>query len=123
MDHYNIPDPYRKSKAYYIKHYVCLWQVTGAEIVGHWDWSELEGNGNWYQEIILPAFENFTAATSFTTWSHGRGLLARSNPVQSAPNVLDDLQDHLSRLSSRLWSSFAWIQANCSKSQTTVSTR
>jgi len=35
-----------------------------AEIVGHWDWSDLADNEKWYQEIIIPAFENFTATTS-----------------------------------------------------------
>ena len=35
MDHYNIPDPYGKSNEYYKGHYVCLWQVTEREIIGH----------------------------------------------------------------------------------------
>jgi hypothetical protein len=67
MRHYDIPDPYGGSNDYYIDHYVCLWQVTGAEIVGHWDWSRLAENEHWYDEIIIPAFERLTATTSTST--------------------------------------------------------
>ena len=35
MWHYEIPDPYRKSGEYCNGHYVYLWQVTNAEILGH----------------------------------------------------------------------------------------
>jgi hypothetical protein len=59
MGHYNILDPYRKSNQYYIDHYVCLWQVTERETIGHWKWSDLVAKENWYQEIIMPAFWKF----------------------------------------------------------------
>ncbi|RYP07906.1 hypothetical protein DL765_008976 [Monosporascus sp. GIB2] len=97
MDHYNIPDPYGKSKAYYANHYVCLWQVTKAEIVGHWDWSSLADNKNWYQEIILPAFQEFTATTSAT--DNANSLLAEYGAVESAKGDMDDLQNTFSKLS------------------------
>ncbi|KAI0120609.1 hypothetical protein BJ170DRAFT_589088 [Xylariales sp. AK1849] len=58
MDHYDIPDRYGKSKEHYIDHYVCLWQVTEAEIIAHQNWSDLANNPNWYQEIIMPLFEH-----------------------------------------------------------------
>jgi hypothetical protein len=64
MDHYDIPDPYGNKRQYHVKHYVCLWQIEKAEIVGQWNWTRLSENKNWYQEIIMPAFEKFTATTS-----------------------------------------------------------
>lgn len=56
MGHYNIPDPYDGHIGTYGDHYVCLWQVTEAEIIGHWQWSELEGDPEWYQNVVLPAY-------------------------------------------------------------------
>jgi hypothetical protein len=47
MDHYDIPDPYDKGSKYYINHYVCLWEVTEEEIIGHYDWQELSKTTNW----------------------------------------------------------------------------
>ena len=41
INHYNIPDPYRKSIEYYNGYYLCLWQVTEKEVVGHWQWNDL----------------------------------------------------------------------------------
>lgn len=63
MNHYNIPDPYGKSNQYYNDHYVCLWQVTKLEIIGHWQWSDLVAHENWYEEIIMPAFRQFSRKT------------------------------------------------------------
>ena len=56
MDHYEIPDPYGNFNQYYVDHYVCLWQVTEKEIVGHWPWDDLVTNADWYEQIIMPAF-------------------------------------------------------------------
>ena len=56
MEHYGIANPYGKLNEYYKDHYVCLWEVTGGEIIGHWPWNELIVNKNWYQEIIMPVF-------------------------------------------------------------------
>jgi hypothetical protein len=56
MDHYGVKDPYGKSNQYYIDHYLCLWEVTGREIIGHWEWADLVAKEQWYNEIILPAF-------------------------------------------------------------------
>ncbi|KAH8797855.1 hypothetical protein F5884DRAFT_905854 [Xylogone sp. PMI_703] len=53
MDHYGVEDPDGKSNQYYIDHYLCLWKVTGREIVGHWEWTDLVTNERWYPEIIL----------------------------------------------------------------------
>ena len=63
MDHYNIPDPYGKSNEYYNGHYVCLWQATEREVVGHWQWNDLVTHEDWYQAIILPAFWQFRNTT------------------------------------------------------------
>ncbi|KAI1162132.1 hypothetical protein F5B18DRAFT_625360 [Nemania serpens] len=35
MDHYEIKDPYGEYGQYYYDEYLCLWQVTAAETVGH----------------------------------------------------------------------------------------
>jgi len=59
MDHYKILDPYGKSNQYYVDHYVCLWQITKREIVGHWQWDDLITNEDWYEQIIMPAFRRF----------------------------------------------------------------
>ncbi|KAL2287022.1 hypothetical protein FJTKL_06047 [Diaporthe vaccinii] len=59
MDNYDISDPYGRRTEYYFDEHVCLWQVTEAEIVGHFRWDDLEQNDNWYQEIIIPAFRGF----------------------------------------------------------------
>jgi len=62
MEHYDITNPYGKREQYCIDHYVCLWQVTEKEIIGHWKWNELAGVENWYEDIIIPAFRNFNQA-------------------------------------------------------------
>ncbi|KAI0449148.1 hypothetical protein F5B21DRAFT_495283 [Xylaria acuta] len=95
MDHYKIQDPYGGSD-YYNNEYVCLWQVTSAEIVGHWEWDYLVDDENWYQNIILPAFNEFTekAATGNT-----KGLLAESGTGQTAKDRVDDLQSIFTNLS------------------------
>ena len=59
MDHYSISDPYGKSNQYYVDHYVCLWQVTDREIIGHWEWDDLVTMEDWYEQIIMPAFSEF----------------------------------------------------------------
>lgn len=55
MDHYEILDPYGKSNRYYVNHYACLWEVTEGEVVGHWQWDEINKTENWHQNIIIPA--------------------------------------------------------------------
>jgi hypothetical protein len=63
MNHYGIKDPYGKSNQYYVDHYLCLWEVTGREIIGHWEWNDLVANEQWYHEIILPAFREHSRRT------------------------------------------------------------
>ncbi len=60
MDHYGVKDPYGNPNQYYIDHYLCLWEVTGREIVGRWEWTDLVANERWYHEIILPTFRERT---------------------------------------------------------------
>ena len=57
MEHYGVPDPYGNSNEYYKDHYICLWEVTKTEVVGHWQWDDLAKHENWYQEIVMPAFK------------------------------------------------------------------
>ncbi|KAK4149622.1 hypothetical protein C8A00DRAFT_18714 [Chaetomidium leptoderma] len=37
VNYYNIADPYRKSNQYCKDHYLCLWEVSGREIVRQWN--------------------------------------------------------------------------------------
>jgi hypothetical protein len=59
MKHYDIADPYNNGGEYYHDHYACLWEVSAREIVGHWEWDGLAVHGNWYDEIVMPAFREF----------------------------------------------------------------
>jgi hypothetical protein len=59
MDYYGVENPYGKVE-YYTDHYLCLWEVTGGEVIGHWEWTDLVANERWYHEIILPAFREHT---------------------------------------------------------------
>ncbi|TGJ79524.1 hypothetical protein E0Z10_g9240 [Xylaria hypoxylon] len=99
MDYYRIADPYRLNGKYYYDEYLCLWQVTAAEIVGHWEWSSLEKDGDWYQNTILPEFERFieTAAIGNT-----KGLLAESKMGQSSKDSINNLESSFAKLSATL---------------------
>lgn len=106
MGYYQIQDPYRNSNAYYVNHYVCLWQVTKAEIVGHWEWNKLENNKNWYREIILPAVERFRAEASaveqpWSTVTPTNNPATKPGALRSASGDMDDLQNILNNLSRR----------------------
>lgn len=85
MESYGIQDPYRRCNQYYVDEHVCLWQVTEAQIVGQFEWVDLEQNDNWYQEIIMPAFREFTEQHT-------------ANPTEGA---IDDLLSGLNELSGR----------------------
>ncbi|KAF2806328.1 uncharacterized protein BDZ99DRAFT_523786 [Mytilinidion resinicola] len=63
MEHYDISNPYGKKDQYCIDHYVCLWQVTEDEIISHWKWDELAASENWYEDIVMPAFQNFSQSS------------------------------------------------------------
>lgn len=67
MDYYEIRDPYKRGYQYYTDYYICLWEVTEQEIVGHWPWDDLAQNTQWYNDIILPTF-----------MEHNRNAMARS---------------------------------------------
>lgn len=82
---YKIPDPYGQKGRHHIDEYVCPWQVTEPEIVGHWDWDELEQRENWYQDIIMPAFREFT----------------KRHTVNPAEGTSDDLLPGLNELSGK----------------------
>jgi hypothetical protein len=57
MVYYSIPDPYCQGNQYHDNHYICLWEVTPEEVVGHWEWDELVDIDDWYEEVVVPAFE------------------------------------------------------------------
>ena len=110
MRRYDIPDPYRRSNEYYIDHYVCLWQVTQAEIVRHWHWSSLADNERWYEEIILPAFKNFAASKAAA--DNAGCPPSRLGVGECAKEEVDDLQDIFKKLSGRLSLQLVCIYVN-----------
>jgi hypothetical protein len=59
MEHYGISNPYGSWSRYCVDHYICLWQVTEEEIVGHWKWDELAVSENWFEDTVMPAFRDF----------------------------------------------------------------
>jgi hypothetical protein len=62
MKYYSISNPYHRGDEYNGNHYVCLWEVTPEEVVGHWEWDEWANNENWYEEVVMPAFKEFREA-------------------------------------------------------------
>jgi hypothetical protein len=62
MAYYGVENPYGTGN-YYEDHYLCLWEVSKPEVVGHWRWDWLVGNRNWYKNIILRAFEKHNEPT------------------------------------------------------------
>ncbi|KAJ5960907.1 uncharacterized protein N7479_008057 [Penicillium vulpinum] len=55
MSH-GVCNPYGQT-LYYRNHYLCLWEVTEAEVSRSWAWDDLKKKANWYKEIVLPAFK------------------------------------------------------------------
>lgn len=66
MSYYGVHNPYGKSY-YYKNHYLCLWEVAEAEVIGSWAWDDLQKNANWYNEIVLPAFKEHDLKVSRMT--------------------------------------------------------
>ncbi|CRG89886.1 hypothetical protein PISL3812_06925 [Talaromyces islandicus] len=71
MEYYEVSDLYRKSSLYYKDHYLCLWEVTGDEIIGYWEWDDLATYDNWYEDVILPAFIDYNARAPFSPSDKG----------------------------------------------------
>ncbi|KAK4905603.1 hypothetical protein LTR49_025114 [Elasticomyces elasticus] len=53
MAHYQVKVPYGKD--YWRNHFLCLWEVTPAEVVGIWDWDDVRKSPNWYVDVVIPA--------------------------------------------------------------------
>ena len=64
MKYYRIRDPYGRDGAYYKDHYVCLWEIAPDEVIGDWDWGQLETKGSWYEDVVLPAFHQHEEVAS-----------------------------------------------------------
>ncbi|KAF2962877.1 hypothetical protein GQX73_g10696 [Xylaria multiplex] len=97
MGYYGIPDPYNRNNEYYHDEYLCLWQVTAAEIVHHWEWSTLEHDTDWYQNIVLPDFEKFIGKASR---GNTKGLSAKPGIDQHAKDDgIDGLLKNFAKLS------------------------
>ncbi|KAI0530064.1 hypothetical protein GGR58DRAFT_494748 [Xylaria digitata] len=97
MEYYGIPDPYKRNNEYYHDEYLCLWQVTAAEIVHHWEWSALEHDTDWYHNIVLPDFEKFVGKA---TGGNTKGLLTKSETDRRAKDdSMDNLLNNFAKLS------------------------
>lgn len=55
MAHYQVNAPYKRD--YWQHQYLCLWEVTPAEVVGIWEWDDLRRSTNWYGDVIMPAVD------------------------------------------------------------------
>jgi hypothetical protein len=47
--------------------WLCLWEVTPAEVVGTWAWAELKDDPRWYETIVEPALRQFQAPGELLT--------------------------------------------------------
>lgn len=84
MQHYKIERPeHHRDADYSFGHYVCLWEVTPAEVVGHCAWDDIGDYNSWYKDIVIPAIRNFrarmTAERSKDCWCAWRALLSKSS--------------------------------------------
>lgn len=80
MAYYDADNPYGGDK-YCEGQYLCLWQVTKDEIVGHWPWVELVRAGDWYRNIVMPALRAFRGHRAMRK-EDGNDLLAAMNSLQ-----------------------------------------
>jgi hypothetical protein len=88
MEYYSIPDPYYEGNRFYVDQYICLWEVTPEEVVGHWEWDEWANNENWYEEIVMPAYREFKEARKLE--SRLSPFVARG-PAGAAPSSASPL--------------------------------
>lgn len=56
MRYYGVEDPYENDYTEYKGEYLCLWEVTPDEVVGHWDWEDLVDDPDWFGNVVMPAF-------------------------------------------------------------------
>ena len=82
MKQYSIRDPYNRGGEYYDNHYVCLWEVTPEELVGQWTWEELAVMDDWYESVVIPAFN----------WARKRKSLGTA-PTTAPPPALAPVSD------------------------------
>jgi mRNA deadenylase 3'-5' endonuclease subunit Ccr4 len=75
MSYYGVSDPYDESSRYYKNHLICLWEVTAEEVVGHWKWDDLLKIDCWYEQVILPAFEEHNDKYRVSTETFKLGAL------------------------------------------------
>jgi hypothetical protein len=57
FQHYKLYNPTRSD--FFSSHWICLWEVTPDEVVWTWDWDDLKGNPQGYEQIVLPALRRF----------------------------------------------------------------
>lgn len=91
MEHYRITDSYKKSNQYYKDHYLCVWEVTEREIIGHRDCSDLVTNEQWSDEIILATFREHERTISRSLEEQTLGMLAAINGLSCTFLILGKL--------------------------------
>jgi hypothetical protein len=62
MEAKNYEFDQRYPESYLKDMWLCLWEVTSAEIVSTWAWTELKNDPKWYEKIVGPALRSFQAA-------------------------------------------------------------
>ncbi|KAK6365167.1 hypothetical protein LTS17_011399 [Exophiala oligosperma] len=88
MEEYNVRDPY--INVGYSHHYICLWEVTPGEVVGHWKWEAIVMNENWYEEIIIPAFSRAQQARAARNLLNLFDCLSLSNDPTDPSNLFHE---------------------------------
>ena len=81
---YGVKTPYNRD--YWENHYLCLWEVTPAEVVGIWDWDDLRRSRSWYQDIIVPAVAQQRERVQGT-------IRAQRDVLQDGQRRLDSVDD------------------------------
>ncbi|KAI0400674.1 hypothetical protein F4802DRAFT_619741 [Xylaria palmicola] len=62
--------------------YLCLWEVTTAEVVGHWDWDILKNDKFWYENTVRPTYWQFLEKAS----TPAPNVIQPSTTAQSSGN-------------------------------------
>ncbi|KAE8354305.1 hypothetical protein BDV28DRAFT_147240 [Aspergillus coremiiformis] len=99
MQHYGVRDPFCKFYECYRDEYLCLWEVTADEIVGHWDWTDLIQMTDWYTEIILPAFQIHNMR--LLTGPSGQRMQEVLALLDALPGVSSNVEEQSSRRTDR----------------------
>jgi hypothetical protein len=71
-------------------HWLCLWEVTPAEVVHTWEWAEFGGDPHWYERIVEPALLEFQS----TGLRPGEAIIAIMPGRQGEDDEESDQEGH-----------------------------